>query len=856
MYKKLILLICFLGAYSVSNAQTMNESQGTGAGVSITTGDYNVAIGDSTLTALSSGSMNTALGYKAGHNITTGTEGVYIGYESGYRDDNAADNTMIGFRAGYSNTATDNTFIGNGAGFFNVDGYDNTFIGERAGARVTSGDDNTFIGTQSGNVSQSVFSSTTTTGNSNPLTGSDNTAVGSASGGNITTGYRNVFVGSEAGYDLTTGSRNTTVGDSAGTDIGVGNGNTMIGQAAGAATEHASFNTFIGARAGWDNNRNNNNSNANRNTYVGVTTGYSNRAGEDNVGMGAFADFGSSGQPSPWGDGAGNNTNRSRATFIGANADVGHNDVTMLGYETKVDGQYGIAIGVFAQLDGATGGIGIGHLADLTNNADYSIGIGKDVAITEDHAVGIGRSVVIDKAQSVAIGTNALVQNEGAIVIGYGANSTDLIDNTGGDPDATYNIAIGYNASTSAFNSVAIGNAASAATDNTMVLGGATNTLSVGIGTDAPNVNASLTLEDTNKGLLLNRLTTALRTSLGSSLTAAENGMLVYDTEEKAVYVWDGTQWLSATTDTDDQTVDVFQLNGNNLELSLEADGVATETVDLSGYLDNTDAQDLSLTGTTLSLTNDATTVDLSSLQDGTGTDSQELSLATNILSISGGTNTIDLSGYANTDAQDLSLSGTTLSLTNDATTVDLSSLQDGTGTDSQELSIAADVLSISGGTNTVDLSAYANTDAQNLTSATLTGSVIQIDIENGSSVSVDIAPLIADLENRVTVLEACACGVLLVGEDEIATMRPVLEQNIPNPFDATSAIGYYVPHDVSQADIVFSNNVGQIVDRITITQKGEGEVSVNASGYASGMYYYTLYLDGKKIDTKKMIVN
>ena len=262
------------------------------------------------------------------------------------------------------------------------------------------------------------------------------------------------------------------------------------------------------------------------------------------------------------------------------------------------------------------------------------------------------------------------------------------------------------------------------------------------------------------------------------------------------------------------------------------------------------------LTGTTLSLTNDATTVDLSSLQDGTGTDSQELSLATNILSISGGTNTIDLSGYANTDAQDLSLSGTTLSLTNDATTVDLSSLQDGTGTDSQELALASDVLSISGGTNTVDLSAYANTDAQNLTSATLTGSVIQIDIENGSSVSVDISPLIADLENRVTVLEACACGVLLVEEDEIATMRPVLEQNIPNPFDATSAIGYYVPHDVSQADIVFSNNVGQIVDRITISQKGEGEVSVNASGYASGMYYYTLYLDGRKIDTKKMIIN
>ncbi|MGB0896360.1 MAG: T9SS type A sorting domain-containing protein [Flavobacteriaceae bacterium] len=920
MRKKITLLLSLLGGVIVAFGQTMNESQGTGSGVSITTGDYNTAYGDSTLTALSSGSMNTALGYKAGHNITTGTEGVYIGYEAGYTDDNGNDNTMIGFRAGYHNTDTDNTFIGNAAGFYNTLGSDNTFIGERAGSRVTTGDDNTFIGAQAGNTSEYIYSTSTAANLGNPTTGSDNTAIGSAAGSKITTGYRNVFVGSDAGYDVTTGGRNTTLGDSAGTDIGVGNGNTMIGQGAGAATEHADYNTFVGAYAGWDNNRTNGTSNANRNTYVGITTGSSNRQGEDNVGMGAFADFGNSGEPATgweYGYGAGTHTNRSRTTFIGANADVGNNDVTMLGYETKVDGQYGIAIGVFAQLDGATGGIGIGHRSDLTNNADYSIAIGKDVAITEDHAVAIGRLANISKAQSVGLGANTIVENEGAIVIGYGANSMDLIDNTGGDPDATNNIAIGYNATTSAFNSVAIGNAASAAVDNTMVLGGATNPLSVGIGTDTPNALASLTLDDVNKGLLLNRMTTALRTTLGSALTAAEHGMLVYDTEDKAVYVWDGTQWLSATIDTDDQTIDVFQLNGDNLELSLEADGVATQTVDLSGYLDNTDAQDLSLSGTTLSLTNDATTVDLSvlqdgtgtdaqaislltntlsitgnastvdlsgyldntdaqnlslsgstlnidngtgvdlsSLQDGTGTDSQELALATNTLSISGGVNTVDLSGYLdNTDAQNLSLSGSTLNIDN-GTGVDLSSLQDGVGTDNQELSLSSNTLSISGGSNTVDLSGYVNTDSQDLTSATLTGSIIQIDIENGSSVSVDISPLIADLENRVTVLEACACNVLEIGDEEIITMRPVLEQNIPNPFDATSAIGYYVPHNTDQADIVFSNNLGQIVDRITITQKGEGEVKIDASNYASGMYYYTLYLDGKKIDTKKMIVD
>jgi hypothetical protein len=45
--------------------------------------------------------------------------------------------------------------------------------------------------------------------------------------------------------------------------------------------------------------------------------------------------------------------------------------------------------------------------------------------------------------------------------------------------------------------------------------------------------------------------------------------------------------WTTPTANTDNQTTDVFQLNGNNLELSLSNDGVATKSVDLSGLKDN-----------------------------------------------------------------------------------------------------------------------------------------------------------------------------------------------------------------------------------------------------------------------------
>ena len=82
-------------------------------------------------------------------------------------------------------------------------------------------------------------------------------------------------------------------------------------------------------------------------------------------------------------------------------------------------------------------------------------------------------------------------------------------------------------------------------------------------------------------------------------------------------------------------------------------------------------AQDLSLNGNTLSLTDDTSSVDLSSYLN---TDNQDLSLSGNTLSLTGAATSVDLSPYLNTDNQDLSLSGNILNLTGDATTVDLSS--------------------------------------------------------------------------------------------------------------------------------------------------------------------------------------
>ncbi|HQU66374.1 MAG TPA: hypothetical protein PK769_12945, partial [Flavobacteriaceae bacterium] len=329
---------------------------------------------------------------------------------------------------------------------------------------------------------------------------------------------------------------------------------------------------------------------------------------------------------------------------------------------------------------------------------------------------------------------------------------------------------------------------------------GSVGNVGIGLNTNSgfSNPNASVELRANNKGLQLNRLTNAQRTALGTALGAGQVGVIVYDTEDQQLYTWDGTTWNGGLVDTDNQTIDVFQLNGNNLELSLEDDGVATQTVDLSSYLDNTDNQvadvfQLNGNNLELSLEDDGVatqTVDLSSYLD--NTDNQvadvfqlngnnlELSLeddgvATQTVDLSSyldntdnqvadvfqlngnnlelsleddgvATQTVDLSGYLdNTDNQNISgsgLAGNILTIGISGGTsedVDLSVFNN-PGTDDQQISLSGNILNLEDG-GSVDLSGYLdNTDNQNISGSGLAGNILTIGISGGTSEDVDLS--------------------------------------------------------------------------------------------------------------------
>ena len=59
------------------------------------------------------------------------------------------------------------------------------------------------------------------------------------------------------------------------------------------------------------------------------------------------------------------------------------------------------------------------------------------------------------------------------------------------------------------------------------------------IGTDTPNASALLTLNSTTQGFLLPRMTEAQM----ESIVDPEPGLMVYVTDRKHVYYWNGTTW-------------------------------------------------------------------------------------------------------------------------------------------------------------------------------------------------------------------------------------------------------------------------------------------------------------------------
>jgi len=84
----------------------------------------------------------------------------------------------------------------------------------------------------------------------------------------------------------------------------------------------------------------------------------------------------------------------------------------------------------------------------------------------------------------------------------------------------------------------------------------------------------------------------------------------------------------------------------------------------------------------------------------------------------------------------------------------------------------------------------------------------------------------------------------------------PILFQNQPNPFggDGGTKIKYFIPGNITNAQISFFDEYGNAMSVFTITESGMGELNVTSANLANGVYSYSLIINNKVIDTKRMV--
>ncbi len=93
----------------------------------------------------------------------------------------------------------------------------------------------------------------------------------------------------------------------------------------------------------------------------------------------------------------------------------------------------------------------------------------------------------------------------------------------------------------------------------------------------------------------------------------------------------------------------------------------------------------------------------------------------------------------------------------------------------------------------------------------------------------------------------------------ELAITNYELKQNYPNPFNPVTKISYQLAVSSEQlVEIIVYNSAGQKIWSSPITDHSlrvTGSVLFNGSNLNSGIYYYSLVINGKEMDTKSMVL-
>jgi trimeric autotransporter adhesin len=89
----------------------------------------------------------------------------------------------------------------------------------------------------------------------------------------------------------------------------------------------------------------------------------------------------------------------------------------------------------------------------------------------------------------------------------------------------------------------------------------------------------------------------------------------------------------------------------------------------------------------------------------------------------------------------------------------------------------------------------------------------------------------------------------------QLHTDTPVLEQNMPNPFNEHTLIRYYLPVNSGEAHIIVTDMLGIRVRSFEINAKGQGQMIISSESLPPGTYVYSLMVNNRVVDSKRMVL-
>lgn len=133
--------------------------------------------------------------------------------------------------------------------------------------------------------------------------------------------------------------------------------------------------------------------------------------------------------------------------------------------------------------------------------------------------------------------------------------------------------------------------------------------------------------------------------------------------------------------------------------------------------------------------------------------------------------------------------------------------------------------------------------------------------VQAGAKSSDDVESLkqeVTILKNELDIMKN-QIALLSLNKINSNAEMPYLISNSPNPFNSNTIINYSLPSTFSNSSsyINISDASGNVLKKYRIQYTGKGNVNISElANLSSGVYFYSLEIDGKIYDSKKMILS